>query len=83
MGWKSTMKAIIDKLEKVMEVVSKVNLAIAACITMAMALIGTIDIITTNVLSKAVPGAFELSEMGLVLMILIRLPIAGQHKYMH
>jgi len=73
------MKTIIEKLEKVLELVSKVNLAVAACITMAMALIGTIDILTTNVLSKAVPGAFELSEMGLVLMIFLGLAAASRH----
>ena len=39
------MNVFKEKMAKLLEVISKVNLAVAATITMCIALIGTIDIV--------------------------------------
>jgi len=66
-------------MEKLLESVSKFNLIVAAVITMCMAIIGTVDIVTTNLIGKAVPGAFELSEIGLALLVFLGLASASRH----
>ncbi|MBT4090102.1 MAG: TRAP transporter small permease [Deltaproteobacteria bacterium] len=73
------MNVFKEKMAKLLEVISKVNLAVAATITMCIALIGTIDIVSTNIIGKAVPGAFELSEIGLAMMIFLGLAAASRH----
>jgi TRAP-type C4-dicarboxylate transport system permease small subunit len=43
-----------------------------------MAAIGTLDIITTNVLSSPISGAFELSESGLILLLFFGLAVTSR-----
>lgn len=67
------MRALLEIFDKVMGVAVTGAVALAAAVTMGVALIGTIDILTTRVFDQAVPGAFELSSAGLVLMIFLGL----------
>ncbi len=62
--------------------VTTVTISIAAIVALIVAVIGTIDVLTTRVFSQAIPGAFELSEAGLVLMVFLGLAIVtreGSH----
>lgn len=72
------MQSILAGIEKVMENIGKVALNVAAFITLAMAVIGTIDVLTTNVIKQAVPGALEMSEVGLVLLLFFGLAVASR-----
>lgn len=52
--------------------------AVAAVVVLAMALIGTLDVLTTNIFNQAVAGAVELSCAGLVLVVFLGLAAASR-----
>ena len=72
------MQSLLAGLEKVLEIISKVAISTAALITLAIAVIGTVDVLTTNVIKQAVPGAVELSQAGLVLLAFFGLAVASR-----
>lgn len=72
------MRAIYDFFESILKGISWLAITVAALITLAMAVIGTLDIITTNVLSSPISGAFELSESGLILLLFFGLAVTSR-----
>jgi len=72
------MRAIYDFFESILKGLSWLAITAAAFITLAIAVIGTMDIITTNVLSIPVPGAFELSESGLIMLLFFGLAVTSR-----
>ena len=62
-------------LAKILRFITQGTVSIAAAVALLVALIGTIDVMTTRVLAQAIPGAFELSEAGLVLMVFLGMAI--------
>lgn len=71
---------MIKLCEKILGVIAEVLASVAAITALLIALIGTIDVLTTRVLAQAVPGAFELSEAGLVLMVFLGLAIVTMEE---
>lgn len=69
------MRIITSLLEKTLTFITEGTVSIAAVVALLVALVGTIDVLTTRVFSQAIPGAFELSEAGLVLMVFLGLAI--------
>ena len=72
------MQFLLKGFEKLLEGISKVALTTAALITLTIAIIGTIDVLTTNVIKQAIPGAVEMSEAGLVLLVFFGLAVASR-----
>ena len=61
-----------------LEGISKVAITVASLITLAIAIIGTIDVLTTNVIKQPIPGAMEMSQAGLVLLVFFGLAVASR-----
>ncbi len=74
------MGFIVNALGKVLSAANKMAVAAAALVTLAMAVIGTVDVLTTNVFQRAVPGAVELSEAGLVLLVFLGIAVASRNR---
>ena len=72
------MRIIYDFFETILRGFSWLAITIAAVITLAIAVIGTLDVITTNIISRPVPGAFELSESGLVMLLFFGLAVTSR-----
>ena len=72
------MRALLNGLEKILAGISKVAIAAAALITITIAIIGTVDVMTTNVIKQAIPGAVEMSEAGLALLAFLGLAVASR-----
>ncbi len=72
------MRKIYEFIESILEIISRLALSTAAVITLGIAIIGTLDVITTNVISKPIPGAFELSEAGLAMLVFFGLAITSR-----
>jgi TRAP-type C4-dicarboxylate transport system permease small subunit len=72
------MQSLLTGIEKMLDFISKVAISTAAMITLAIAVIGTVDVLTTNVIKQAVPGAVELSQAGLVLLAFFGLAVASR-----
>lgn len=72
------MQSLLKGLEKLLAGISKVAIGTAALITLAIAIIGTIDVLTTNVIKQAIPGALEMSQAGLVLLAFFGLAVASR-----
>jgi TRAP-type C4-dicarboxylate transport system permease small subunit len=72
------MLTLYDFFESILKGLSWFAITAAALITLAIAVIGTLDIITTNVLSNPVPGAFELSESGLIILVFFGLAVTSR-----
>jgi TRAP-type C4-dicarboxylate transport system permease small subunit len=67
-------------LAKILRFITQGTVSIAAAVALLVALIGTIDVMTTRVLAQAIPGAFELSEAGLVLMVFLGMAIVTREE---
>ncbi|MCP4624886.1 MAG: TRAP transporter small permease [bacterium] len=74
------MRTLSNLLERILAFVTEGTVSIAAIVALLVALIGTIDVLTTRVLAQAVPGAFELSEAGLVLMVFLGMAIVTREE---
>ncbi len=74
------MTAILNGIELLLLLGSRLAAGCAALIALLLAIIGTLDIVTTNLIDKAVPGAFELSEVGLMLIIAFGLAVAARNR---
>ncbi len=72
------MRVIYDFFESILKGLSCLAITAAALITLAIAVIGTLDIITTNMLSSPISGAFELSESGLILLLFFGLAVTSR-----
>ena len=72
------MRSLMLGIEKFLEGISKAAINAAAVIALVMAVIGTVDVLTTNVIKQPVPGAVELSEAGLVLLAFLGLVVASR-----
>ena len=70
----------MNLLEKILRSITEGTVSIAAVVALLVALVGTIDVLTTRVLSQAIPGAFELSEAGLVLMVFLGMAIVTREE---
>lgn len=75
------MQSLLKGLEKLLEIISKVTITAASLITLAIAIIGTIDVLTTNVIKQPIPGAVELSQAGLVLLVFFGLAVVSRGGY--
>jgi TRAP-type C4-dicarboxylate transport system permease small subunit len=67
------VRALLGVLDKILTLIIAAALSVAAVVTLLVALVGTIDILTTRAFDQAIPGAFELSSAGLVLMVFLGL----------
>jgi TRAP-type C4-dicarboxylate transport system permease small subunit len=65
------MKLINRFFENALYWSTKTTMAVGAVVTILVAIIGTIDVITTRIISHPIPGAFKLSEAGLVLIVFL------------
>ncbi len=72
------MQPVIRGLEKILEGISKVAMAAAALMTLTLAVIGTVDVFTTNILQQAIPGAVEMSKAGLALLVFLGLAVVSR-----
>ncbi len=72
------MRAIYDFFESILKGISWLAITVAAFITLAIAVIGTLDIITTNVIASPISGAFELSESGLIILLFFGLAVTSR-----
>ncbi len=74
------MITMLSYFEKILRVITEGTVSIAAIVALLVALVGTIDILTTRVFAQAIPGAFELSEAGLVLMVFLGLAVVTREE---
>jgi len=65
---------------KMLKSITEGTLSVAALVALLVALVGTIDVLTTRVIAQAIPGAFELSEAGLVLMVFLGMAIVTKEE---
>ena len=72
------MQSLSKGLDKLLEVIGKVTITVAALTTLVIALVGTIDVITTNVFQQPIPGAVEISQAGLVLLVFLGLAVVSR-----
>ncbi len=71
---------MLSFFEKLLRVITEGTVSVAAIVALLVALVGTIDILTTRVFAQAIPGAFELSEAGLVLMVFLGLAVVTREE---
>jgi len=74
------VRTMLSFFEKFLKVITEGTVSIAAIVALLVALVGTIDILTTRVFAQAIPGAFELSEAGLVLMVFLGLAVVTREE---
>lgn len=72
------MRKLWQIVDGVLAGINKGIMAVAAVVVLAMALIGTIDVLTTNIIDQAVAGAVELSCAGLVLVVFLGIAAASR-----
>ena len=72
------MQSLLKGLEKLLEGISKIAITAATLITLMIAIIGTIDVLTTNAIKQAIPGAVEMSSAGLALLVFFGLAVASR-----
>ena len=67
------MRNIVNGLNSVLSFAVRLAIALGAGVTLALALIGTTDVLTTRILARPIPGVIELSEAGLILILFLGL----------
>ena len=71
---------MLNFFDKMLRSITEGTLSVAAVVALLVALVGTIDVLTTRVLAQAIPGAFELSEAGLVLMVFLGMAVVTKEE---
>jgi len=72
------MQLLVSGLKKIFEGISNIVMSASAVITLAIAIIGTIDVLTTSLIKKPIPGAAELSQAGLALLLFFGLAVGAR-----
>ena len=68
--------------EKALGLAIRLAAAIGSLVLLVLALLGSMDVLTTRILNDPIPGALELSEAGLALILFLGLTVAtgkGSH----
>jgi TRAP-type C4-dicarboxylate transport system permease small subunit len=58
----------------------RLTAALGALVILALALIGTTDVLSIRILSQSIPGVIKLSEAGLVLVLFLGLAVAARNR---
>ncbi|NNL76322.1 MAG: TRAP transporter small permease [Desulfobacterales bacterium] len=66
-------RLISDGFGNMLSLAIRLATALGALVTLALALIGTTDVLTTTILARPIPGLIELSEAGLILIFFLGL----------
>lgn len=74
------MAPIVDLFGKMLSVAVRLAAALGALVLLAIALIGTSDVLTTRILDQPIPGVIKLSEAGLVLILFLGLAVATRNR---
>jgi TRAP-type C4-dicarboxylate transport system permease small subunit len=74
------MRTIVDGFGKVLSLAIRMTAALGALAILALALIGTSDVLSTRILNQSIPGIIKLSEAGLMLALFLGLALAGRNR---
>ena len=74
------MRPIVDMFGKMLSLGVRLAAAVGALSLLALALIGTSDVLTTRIMDRPIPGLIKLSEAGLVLMLFLGLAVATRNR---
>jgi len=76
------MRTITDGFGKMLSLAIRLTTALGALAVLAIALIGTTDVLSIRMLNQSIPGVIKLSETGLVLALFLGLAVVA-HKRSH
>lgn len=74
------MRTITDGLGKLLSLAIRLTAALGALAILALALLGTSDVLSTRILNQSIPGVIKLSEAGLVLALFLGLAVAARNR---
>lgn len=74
------MGTIADGFGKMLSLAIRLTTALGALAVLAIALIGTTDVLSIRILSQSIPGVIKLSEAGLVLAVFLGLVVATRNR---
>ena len=74
------MRTITDGLGKLLSLAIRLTAALGALAILALALLGTSDVLSTRILNQSIPGFIKLSETGLVLALFLGLAVAARNR---
>jgi TRAP-type C4-dicarboxylate transport system permease small subunit len=74
------MRANADRFGKMLSLAIRLASALGAVVLLALALIGTTDILSTRILDQPIPGVIKMSEAGLVLVLFLGLAVATRNR---
>ena len=74
------MRTIVDGFEKMLSLAIRLAVALGTLVLLALALIGTSDVLATRILDQPIPGVIKLSEAGLVLILFLGLAVATSKR---
>ncbi len=74
------MRIIADGFGKMLSLAIRLITALGALAVLAIALIGTTDVLSIRILSQSIPGVIKLSEAGLVLALFLGLAVAVRNR---
>ena len=74
------MRPIADGFGKMLSLVTRLITALGALAVLAIALIGTVDVLSIRILNQSIPGVIKLSEAGLVLALFLGLAVVVRNR---
>ena len=74
------MRTLVAGFGKILALAIHLATALGTLVLLALALIGTSDVLTTRILDQPIPGVIKLSEAGLVLILFLGLAVAARNR---
>ena len=74
------MRTFADGFGKMFSLTIRMTAGLGAIVILALALIGTSDVLSTGILNQSIPGVIKLSEAGLVLALFLGLAVAARNR---
>ena len=74
------MRTFADGFGKMFSLAIRMTAGLGAIVILALALIGTSDVLSTGILNQSIPGVIKLSEAGLVLALFLGLAVAARNR---
>jgi TRAP-type C4-dicarboxylate transport system permease small subunit len=74
------MGTIADVFGKVLSLAARLAAALGALSLLALALLETLDVLSTGILKYPIPGVIKLSESGLVLILFLGVAVATRNR---
>ena len=77
---KESLPTLADGFGKMLSLGIRITEALGALVLLALALLGTLDVLTTRILNQPISGVIKLSEAGLVLILFLGIGIATRNR---